>query len=428
MEKSSSKQKPRFRQAFLLFLLVVLLGLGWRTDAAGQLLRTMANRALDRYSPYDALIWCQRALNYGRDDAATLLLSARANLQLNMNLLAEEQVEEASRQGAPSEQVALYRILIAAQRGDSTAIEHLLAPTDMASLPREANEAVIRGTLLKGDFTRNKLILVNLQQSGEDLPIVHYHLGRKSEIDGDNVAAASSYKTAFEMQPNLTRAALRAANCLSKQSRHDDAEEMLRKVLRGPFAEIASIELANCLWEQNQPEEAQKLIQPVLNDDPRRIEVLYYQIDEFVDVDQAALVATRIEDSLQHNQTVVELSQRVLSYNHRSFEARALLIKNLRILGRMEESQSISEVQDQMIANRQRCRQLRIELEDDSQDLAKRIELAGLYWSTESAAEAKLLLSQILESNPNCPQALHLLENFSAEERALQAKTLSSNR
>ena len=124
----------------------------------------------------------------------------------------------------------------------------------------------------------------------------------------------------------------------------------------------------------------------------------------------------RIQDALQNSQRVVDLLERVLEFNHRDFEARTLLIKHLRLQRRNDEADELAKVQSRMIANRQRCRELRTELDEKPRNIDKRCELAELCWYTESVAEAKLLISEILELDPNCERANQLLARINAEQ------------
>jgi Flp pilus assembly protein TadD len=153
-----------------------------------------------------------------------------------------------------------------------------------------------------------------------------------------------------------------------------------------------------------------------LDREPAQLQRLYLQVDEYVDSDRAAMVAGRIQDALGNSQTAVEFLERVLAYNHRDFEARALLIKNLRQLGRDREADALADVQSRMVAKRQRCRQLRLELVDAPNDTGKLNELAALYWEAESVAEARLVISDILRLKPNDEPAKQLLAQIDAEE------------
>lgn len=412
-----SNEKQNRRQLLVLAgVLLLLLAGAWLVDAPGRWLRSIADRQLIAYNPQAALVWCQRARQYGRDDAATCLLYVRANLQLNMTRVAAEWSELARRRGAAAELVALYEQMIAAQRGSQSATAQLLSAADAAPLPNEATEAILRGLQLSEDYSTCNAMLDALESAGQSLPIVFYHRGRNSEVKLQLDRAVDNYQQAFELQPNLTRAAIRAAECCRQLRDFEAAEQFLRQVADSPYADIVSIELADCLWEQNRLVEAQQMIQPVLDSSPRATEIMYFQLDQFVDIDRAALVAAQIADALDDSQSTVELAKRVLDYNHRNFEARALLIKNLRLLGRVDESQRLSVVQDQMTANRQRCRQLRIELDANQDDLARQFELAELYWTTESAAEAKLMLGEILQADAAYGPALELLEKIQLEE------------
>ena len=156
---------------------------------------------------------------------------------------------------------------------------------------------------------------------------------------------------------------------------------------------------------------------------------LYVQLDEYVDSDRAAVVAARIQDALGHREETIRLLERALAFNHREFEARALLIRNLQALGRKQQADAVALVQSQMVVGRQRCRQLRQDLEQNPRDVDKFCELAELYWQVESDAEALLAISEILAMEPNSLRALQLRANILSQQKSrLQSGTSSSEK
>lgn len=353
-------------------------------------------------------------------DGQAYLLGARANLQLNMNALALNFVELAEGHGSPRPAVDPLRLMVAAQQGEAAAAEQLLSHSGVAALPSEAYEAIVRCAQYHAQMTRARLVLDQLEQAGEFPAVVAYQRGRNCEITEELASATEYYEKAFQIQPRMTRAAFRAGVCYYKLRKFDRAEEMHRQALRQPYRVVSSIELANCLWEQNRNDEAARIISGCLDEPPAQLQMLYLQVDEYVDADRAALVGGRIHNALQNSQQAVELLHRVLAYNHRDFEARALLIKNLRLLDREQEANELTTIQTQMTAGRQRCSDLRIELADapadDAETIDKRCELAELYWQVESVAEAKLELAEILKLDPNCERARRLLADIDREQ------------
>lgn len=404
------------RNATLLAALIVAVLAGWLWDAPGLWLRTLAERSLGRNDPHNALSWVAWAVWHAPQDPDARLLGARANLQLNRNSAALELVDQAALLGAPADQLEPYRWMIAAQRGEADAAEQLLNQSDRIPLPPEAYEAIIRCAQYQEQLPRAELMLERLEATGHATAVVAYHRGRNLEIAEDYAAAADFYGKAFQTQPRMVRSAFRAGSCFYALRSFERAAEMFRQAQNSAYKAIASVELANALWEQKKFEEASQTIAPYLDDDPVELQTLYLQVDEYIDSDRAALIGARIQDALGNSQAAVNLLERVLAYNHRDFEARALLIKNLRQLQREPEANALAQVQSEMIAKRQRARQLRLELIEEPNNIDKLCELAQLYWEAESVAEAQLAISQILERDRNCECAKQLRAKINAEE------------
>ncbi len=418
-------KRPRYRGAWLMVILVVLLFGGWWFEVPKLWLRSFADRALREYHAHEALIWIERGERYYPNDQALYLLAARSHLQLNRNVSAIEWLDRAKDKGASPDALEPYRLMAEAQRGNQVALENLLGRTN-ASL--EAYEALIRGYAFENQSNKANLILDQMEQSGVAPTVVLYHRGRIREISEDFAEASRFYSEAFKKDPSSGRAAFRAGICFYQLRDFDRSEVMFNKVQMGPYKEVFAIERASCLWEKNAFDEAARAIAPPLEILPSKLHTLYFELDEFIDSDRAALVAARIEDARGNHQLAVALLERVLAFNNREFDARGLLIKNLRALGRTREADEVTAIQTQMVAYRQRCRQLRLELDSNPRDVAKLCELAELYWYAESDAEALLAISEILELEPKCERALLLQGKIMSSQASRQFPRSSATR
>ena len=415
--RTERKTLRRFRSAWLLAIMAALLMIGWWFEVPRHWLRILADRALRHYDAHDALVWIERSERYYAKNVELDLLAARANLQLNMNTLAIECLDRAHARGAHLEELEPYRLMAEAQRGNEAAAEKLFAQTGVGS---EVYEALIRANEYGNHWNRANHILDQMEQAGVSPIVVLYHRGRMTEITEDFEGALRFYGEAYRQKPSFSRAAFRAGICYYNLRDFDRSQEMFSKVQTGPYKDVFAIECANCMWEKNSFEQAARMIEPILEITPAQLQTLYLQLDEFVDSDRAALIAAHIEDAQGHSERAVLLLKRVLAFNHREFEARGLLIKNLRVLGRTREADDVTAVQSQMVANRQRCRQLRQELDSNPGDIASRCELAELYWNTESEAESMLAISEILALEPKCERALQLQDRIHADRAGRQ--------
>lgn len=413
------------RSAWLLAIFVALLMVSWWSEVPRHWLRTLADRALRQYDAHDALVWIDRSGRYYPKDVGLDLLAARANLQLNMNTVAIECLDRAQAKGAHPEELEPYRLMAEAQRGNEVAAEKLFGQTGVGS---EVYEALIRANEYGNHGNRANHILDQMEQVGVSPLVVLYHRGRMREISEDFDGAVRFYCEAYRQKPSSSRSAFRAGVCYYNLRDFNRSEEMFSKVQSGPYKDVFAIERANCLWEKNSFEQAARTIEPILEITPAQLLTLYFQLDEFVDSDRAALIAARIEDAQGHSERAVLLLTRVLAFNHREFDARGLLIKNLRVLGRTREADDVTAVQSLMIANRQRCRQLRQELDSNPGDIARRCELAELYWYAESEAEAMLAISEILKMEPECERALQLRDNIQSDRAGRRFPRSSTKR
>ncbi len=422
--RAEKKVRRGFRAGWLLAVLALLVVGSWWFEVPRLWLGDFAERALCQYDAHDALGWVDRAQRFYPDDVGLILLAARAHLQTNMNGSALELLARAQSKGAIPEKLEPYRLMAEAQRGNSAAVEKLLEQTDATS---EAYEAIIRAYEYGNQWNKATHILDQMERTGASLFIVRYHRGRFREISEDFEAAGRFYIDALQLKPDFSRAAFRAGISYYNLRDFERSYAIFNEVQSGPYKEVFAIERASCLWEKNSFEQAAQVIEPILEIAPAKLQTLYLQLDEFVDSDRAALVAARIEDAIGHSERAVRLLERLLAFNHREFDARGLLIKNLRVLGRTREADEVSVVQSQMVANRQRCRQLRQELDSNPRDIARRYELAELYWYAESEAEAMLAISEILEMEPKCERALQL-RNKIQTKRANRKNPRSSSK
>ena len=423
--RAEKKVRRGIRAAWLLAVLALLVVGSWWFEVPRLWLCDFADRALRQYDAHDALGWVERAQRFYPDDVGLILLAARANLQTNMNGSALELLARAQSKGALPEKLEPYRLMAEAQRGNSAAVEKLLEHADATS---EAYEAIIRAYEYGNQWNKATHILDQMERAGASLFVVRYHRGRIREISEDFEAAGRFYIDALQLKPDFSRAAFRAGICYYNMRDFDRSYAMFSEVQSGPYKEVFAIERASCLWEKNSFEQAAQVIEPILEIAPAKLQTLYLQLDEFVDSDRAALVAARIEDAIGHSERAVRLLERLLAFNYREFDARGLLIKNLRVLGRNGDADDVSAVQSQMVANRQRCRQLRQELDSNPRDIARRCELAELYLYAESEAEAMLAISEILEMEPKCERALLLRDKIQTERANRQNPRSSSKR
>ena len=407
------------RGTWLLGILVFLIIGGWWFELPRLWLCGLADRALQQYRARDALVWIERAQRFYPADVQVRLLEVRSNLQLNLNGLAIESLDRAKAEGASRELLEPYRWMAESQRGDQSAADSLIA-TDSVCL--EAYEALIRAYEHGNQWSKANRVLDQMEKAGVLPAVVLYHRGRILEISEDFEGAYRFYVEAFRKDPRSSRAAFRAGICHYNLRDFSKAEEMFSKVQFGAYKDVFAIERASCLWEKNDLDEAARVIKPSLGIEAFSLQTFYLQLDEFVDSDRAALVAARIEDALGHREMAVSLLLRVLEFNSREFDARGILIKNLRALGRTSEADEVSLLQSQMVANRQRCRQLRLELDTNPRDISKFCELAELYWYAESDAEAMLAISEILELEPKCERALVLRGKIASNRANRQFK------
>lgn len=411
----------RLRQSKLIVLaslIVAVLVVAWLLDAPGLWCGFFAERYLRQQHPHQALLWTARGSTYSTAPDEMALLEARARLQQNSPLAAARAIEQAEALGAQSSIINAYKLMVETQQGDLQAVDQLLNFPD--ALPQESYEAILRCAEINEQFERAHLIMEELAKSADKINLVNYHRGRISELQEDYDKAIEHYRASY-LGSKSSRSAFRAAACLSKVRDFEHAAEWYRKINELPYVKAAKIELANSLWELGKYDEAAETIADCTRLLPRELQPIYLELDEYVDVDRAALVAARIEDGQQHASTTIDLLQRVLRYNDRDFEARALLLKNLTLEGRTAEANEVAALQRRMIAARERIRDLKIELDTDNASqqpnyLEKRCELAELYWYVESTAEGLMAIDELLEHAPNYPKALALRERIRIDE------------
>ncbi len=100
-----------------------------------------------------------------------------------------------------------------------------------------------------------------------------------------------------------------------------------------------------------------KTIETTLSTAPRQLQSWYLEMDEFVDIDRAAMTAARIEDARGNSRQAIEQLGTSLGLQSSLLRRSTLLIKHLRLVGRSDEADQLAALQQRMIMNRQRCRE-----------------------------------------------------------------------
>ncbi len=414
------------RRRLLVVVGGLLLAIAWCVDLPGRSCRALAQVALDGNRPHAALRWIDRASQSERfaplaAGDATPRLRALALLRLNLHTMAMQALAEAERRGGDPRRLRSYHDLAKAQRGDLEAVKQLSSAGGEFLPPQAIFEAVVRCALFHSRFDWALSVANQWQQQFPHDGLAFYHRGWVQEIRGELELATADYRQAFKCQPSLARAAYRLGMALKQQRSYEEAESFFLKCDDSPYQWIAMIEVADCLWQRHDNQAAWERIAPALALEPASLSDLYVQVDEFVDQDRAALVAARIRESQEQLDEAIGLLQRVLAYNHRNFEAHALLAATLRRVGRSEEADQYAMIHQQMLAMRRRCIDLRTRIGDHPDDLEARYELAELYFQCESLAESQLALQAILELDPAHRPAHRLLGKIYHEK----AKTAS---
>lgn len=385
----------------------------WLADLPGRSFRALARSAMDANRQHAALDWLDWASQSERFrllavDDETPRLRALVLLRLNLLALAMESLAEAERRGGDPQTLAMYRDLAETRRGNLEAAERIW-DQGQEFLPAQAIfEAVAWYGQSNGryDWALHTIDLWQDQFPGD--AAAFYHRGRMYELQTELESALVHYRRAVEVQPSLHRASYRMGLGLQQQRDYQEAETFFRRCLDSPYEPIARIELADCLWQRGQNDLAWETIEPVLDQTPSALSVLYLQVEEFLDEDRVAITAARIRDSQDRPEEAIALWERVIAYNHRNPEAHGSLAAILRRVGRDKKAAQHAAIQEQMLAMRQRCAELRLRTSDHPEDLEARIELAELLLQCESPAAAQLVVQEILVLDPDNREALRL--------------------
>jgi len=408
----------------LLLVLVTLVFLAWWLDAAGRWCRQAAQRSLRNNSPWTALKWIDRSRSIRGATGETYLLEARACARAGLNARAISALALATGQDVDSAALEACQDLVAAHRGDLAAAERLTTLRTSRLPDCEIYEAVVRCALFHGrwDWARGALAAWE-----KDLPrdaVVPYLRGRVRELEEQLEDALREYEAALRLQPTLAKAAFRRAVILRELRRFDEAVTLLQRCRGSPFDLIARIEVADCRWQQGDSDAAWEALEPALSLAPQYLMELYLQVEEYIEDDRAALVATRIRAGQDNAESVVPLAARVLDFNHRNIEARNLLVSALRRLGRTAEADEQTAIVEQLLDKRRQTTDLRRLLSENPNDLETRCDLAGLYLEAESLMHAQFELLAVLERSANHARAHGLLARV-YHERARYAPAFS---
>lgn len=385
-----------FRWAALLALLLLML---WLFNAPGQLLRLVTQRELASNRPHTALRWLEFAemlegwtpWDCRRHNSGLRLL---AYLRLNQNGKMLRLLNTVAAGDTHQTHWEPYRQLAAAQQGDLAAANWLLRAGDVHLPPQSVYEAAVRCQQFNDRFDWARKLLDGWEADFPQDAVQYYQRGRVAELEGKSEQAMQHYATSLKLQPGLGRANYRLGLLQQETADYQAAIHSFSKLATGPYHAIGQIELADCHWQLRNNDQAWQEIGEVLAIHPAELVDLYFEVERYMEDDQAALVAAKIAEAQGRLEPAVELFQRAFRYNPRTAQGQHCVIRLLKQLGRDGEAQLWQQRQEKLLVMRRQCTDLRSQLQEQADPLAARLQLAELYFQCESLADAGLQLQQ----------------------------------
>ncbi len=374
-----------------------------------------------RNQPHSALRWIARCRTFsGRnpwaDRESDAAIAALAWLRLNSARRAAETLDAVA---MPSDQFertrAALETLSSCQRGDLAAVNRLTGDFFDRLPPQAIFEAVVRCAQFNGRFDLARAVADDWQRQFPQDAAAAYQRGRNAELTERLPEALQAYRDALALQPDLPRAAFRSGVLLARERGptlerdFELAADLFRSCSGSECGEIAAIEVANCLWELQQTDRAWEVLQPIIARRPGSLVDAYLEVDEYVEEDRVAIVASRIAESRGDDPLAIDLLERALAHNPRNFEAVGRLAVILRRCGRDDQAESRTTDHQRMLQQRERAVAIRTRLVERPDDIDARFELAVIYFDIESLADTQLELSEVLKRDSDHAGAKKLL-------------------
>jgi tetratricopeptide (TPR) repeat protein len=230
---------------------------------------------------------------------------------------AADSLDRAEQRGWPAEQIALQRLLLAAQSGRintvQTELAGVLGSDHDDDTAEEIYEAMARGYLSTYQFDEATRCLHSWSQWQPDNQRPHLWLADLHLLVDDNQQAAAGYREVLRIKPDHLDAQLKLARALASLTHLDEAAQLLEECLqRSPDNHDALLSLAEIRRRQGTTEQARSLLYDALLLDPtfdRRAAILG-EIGKIAQEEQRYLPAlAALEQSVQANPNLISSRQ-----------------------------------------------------------------------------------------------------------------------
>ena len=400
-----------WRLAALAAALLLLVVLGWSPWCRQQATIAMAARDYEA-----AERWINRAVWMGESAESRFLRARLARKFLEVNRAIDE-LDAAAKAGLAESQMARERLLIQAQSGRLTGVEHELKrwflnpDADFV----DVSEAYANGLLMNGRATDAALVIASWKMSEPRDPQPFVNWGRWLESQLQIAPAEQEYAAALERNPRFAPAHYSLGRLKLNRNEANAALvhfESTAQVLQANAA--PRIGMARCLQELGQLDQAIALLEDVVRQPAYQIARSFALVQDPDPTRPAERVMGELLARTGASERALPYLDRALSVEPRDPTLRYLKAQCLQSSGRTEEARPLFE---QVAADRAAMAEAdRLVDEIDQQpgepQIERRLRVGELFWKHDSARKAEFWLKSVLRYEPRNSAAHRLLAEY----------------
>jgi tetratricopeptide (TPR) repeat protein len=263
----------------ILLLLPLGLGIYWAVGQWNAWSHLRAARySVERYQSQQALIHTHACLRVWPRDPEVLLLAARTTRRLGDFDKADAYLKQCAASGKLAEEAELEAVLLRVARGDGEGVEPYCRALIDQGHPATSLlfEALVHGHMQGYRLRAASAYLEVWRKRHPDNPQALVFEGIMHSQLQDHRSAATAYRRALEVEPDLHEARLYLADALLEAHEAYKALTHLEYVcLRVPGHTAAQVRLAACLAQVNRQREAEQVLDDLIARDPSYAPALF---------------------------------------------------------------------------------------------------------------------------------------------------------
>lgn len=412
----------RHRHRWSVVVLVAVLSVGWLSGLPSWWIRQSVVSAIARRNYVSAWDRVKLASRLEPNNPETEFLIARLERKRGNLDQVRRHLQRAAARGLDSDRVHREELLIRAQTGQLAGIiseldQLLINHSDDGA---EICDAYANGLLINGRLDEANALIQQWQQAFPEDPQPDYLLGRIAEFNRNSVGAESHYRKSLAKNNLHFPSANSLGRVLGELNKWDEALKAYERCLAFHNPAPAKLGMARCLTNLGREEDALLLLRSLAEMPIDELNDALMELGESTEVDVFGFELGSLEAKYGQVEEAVKLLARAVEHYPKHREARYLLARSLKAIGRSDEAQKhfdwYQETQKKVTEINLVLDQVKL----NPHDLDLRCRLGTLYLEVGSENAGVYWLRSVVAENPTHAVAKELLAKYRTEQFSLR--------